>query len=90
MLVSYVTVVVKCDTQQVLILMLCLLSKFAEVRHESWMNKISQLLHFLIVSLNSVMVSLTRWLNTFSRDYRYVSRVLAVEKKQLKVKLLYQ
>ncbi|XP_052124815.1 piezo-type mechanosensitive ion channel component isoform X3 [Frankliniella occidentalis] len=54
------------------------------VRQESWLSKISQLLHFLIVSLNSIMVSLTRWLNTFSRDYRYVSRVLAVEKKLLK------
>ena len=57
---------------------------FLVTRHESWLRKISELLRFLILSLNSVMVSLTRWLNTFSRDYRYVSRVLAVEKKLLK------
>ena len=40
---------------------------------------------FLWAILNSSMVSMTRYLNRFSSDYRYIRKVLAKEKKILKV-----
>lgn len=40
---------------------------------------------FMIEFINSAMVSATRYLNKFSRDYRYIRKVLAKEKKILKV-----
>ncbi|KAF7992315.1 hypothetical protein HCN44_001640 [Aphidius gifuensis] len=41
---------------------------------------------FMIEFINSAMVSATRYLNKFSRDYRYIRKVLAKEKKILKAK----
>lgn len=38
-----------------------------------------------VAFMNSSTTTLTRKLNTISRDYRYVIRTLAVEKKTLKV-----
>jgi hypothetical protein len=35
------------------------------------------------------MVTLTRHLNHFSRDYRYVMQVLTMEKKELKVRVYF-
>lgn len=45
---------------------------------------------FLIVMINSTFISMTRYLNRFSRDYRYIRKVLTKEKKLLKVHELYQ
>ncbi|XP_063977086.1 piezo-type mechanosensitive ion channel component isoform X4 [Diachasmimorpha longicaudata] len=41
---------------------------------------------FILEFINSSMVSATRYLNKFSRDYRYIRKVLAKEKKILKAK----
>jgi hypothetical protein len=40
---------------------------------------------FVWAFIQSSMVSMTNFLNKYSRDYRYVIRVLAKEKKFLKV-----
>ncbi|XP_015610142.1 piezo-type mechanosensitive ion channel component isoform X3 [Cephus cinctus] len=51
-------------------------------------KKISILTYFKFAwaFLNSSMVSMTRYLNQYSRDYRYIRKVLAKEKKILKGK----
>ncbi|XP_076169043.1 piezo type mechanosensitive ion channel component isoform X2 [Ptiloglossa arizonensis] len=41
---------------------------------------------FLLVMINSTLTSMTKYLNRFSRDYRYIRKVLAKEKKLLKAK----
>nr|XP_031827665.1 piezo-type mechanosensitive ion channel component isoform X1 [Nomia melanderi] len=41
---------------------------------------------FLVVMINSGLTSMTKYLNRFSRDYRYIRKVLAKEKKLLKAK----
>ncbi|KYM80686.1 Protein PIEZO1 [Atta colombica] len=41
---------------------------------------------FLLVMINSTLTSMTKYLNRFSYDYRYIRRVLAKEKKILKAK----
>ncbi|XP_078033569.1 piezo type mechanosensitive ion channel component isoform X1 [Augochlora pura] len=41
---------------------------------------------FLIVIINSGLTTMTKYLNRFSRDYRYIRKVLAKEKKVLKAK----
>ncbi|XP_026674428.1 piezo-type mechanosensitive ion channel component isoform X4 [Ceratina calcarata] len=43
-------------------------------------------LKFLMVMINSTLTSMTRYLNKFSRDYRYIRKVLTKEKKALKAK----
>lgn len=40
---------------------------------------------FLLVMINSTLTSMTKYLNRFSYDYRYIRKVLAKEKKVLKV-----
>lgn len=40
---------------------------------------------FLLVMVNSTLTSMTKYLNQFSHDYRYIRKVLAREKKTLKV-----
>lgn len=40
---------------------------------------------FLLVMVNSALTSMTTYLNRFSRDYRYIRKVLLKEKKLLKV-----
>lgn len=40
---------------------------------------------FLFVMINSTLTSMTKYLNRFSHDYRYIRKVLAIEKKNLKV-----
>lgn len=52
---------------------------------ESLLNKVITFIKFLYAFVNSCMVTMTRYLNKFSRDYRYVMRTLAIEKKLLKV-----
>lgn len=49
--------------------------------------KVSFLTYFRFIwaFINSTMVSMTRYLNRYSNDYRYVRKVLAKEKKLLKV-----
>ncbi|CAL1685707.1 unnamed protein product [Lasius platythorax] len=41
---------------------------------------------FLLVMINSTLTSMTKYLNRFSHDYRYIRKVLAREKKTLKAK----
>ncbi|XP_043598036.1 piezo-type mechanosensitive ion channel component isoform X4 [Bombus pyrosoma] len=41
---------------------------------------------FIIVMVNSTLTSMTKYLNRFSRDYRYIRKVLTKEKKVLKTK----
>ncbi|XP_076679384.1 piezo type mechanosensitive ion channel component isoform X2 [Andrena cerasifolii] len=41
---------------------------------------------FLLVMVNSALTSMTTYLNRFSRDYRYIRKVLSKEKKLLKAK----
>ena len=48
-------------------------------------DRIHLALLFIWAFIQSTMVSLTNFLNRYSRDYRYVLRVLAQEKKYLKV-----
>nr|CAH7742358.1 unnamed protein product [Callosobruchus chinensis] len=48
-------------------------------------RKILQILLFIWAFLESSMISLTNFLNRYSRDYRYVLKVLSKEKKILKV-----
>ncbi|XP_016841730.1 piezo-type mechanosensitive ion channel component isoform X3 [Nasonia vitripennis] len=50
--------------------------------------KVSFLTYFRFIwaFINSTMVSMTRYLNRYSNDYRYVRKVLAKEKKLLKAK----
>lgn len=46
---------------------------------------------FLLVMINSALTSMTKYLNQYSNDYRYIRKVLAKEKKNLKVqKLLFK
>uniref|UniRef100_A0A8D9ARX6 Piezo-type mechanosensitive ion channel component n=1 Tax=Cacopsylla melanoneura TaxID=428564 RepID=A0A8D9ARX6_9HEMI len=52
----------------------------------SWWHKLMVSLRFAMTFINSVMVTMTRWLNKLSRDYRYVIRTLSMEKKILKNK----
>ncbi|KAK7789716.1 hypothetical protein R5R35_007290 [Gryllus longicercus] len=49
-------------------------------------HKIVTFLKFAWAFVESAMVSMTIYLNRFSRDYRYVRKVLTVEKKMLKEK----
>lgn len=43
---------------------------------------------FLLVMINSTLTSMTKYLNRFSYDYRYIRKVLAKEKKILKVHII--
>ncbi|CAH1388772.1 unnamed protein product [Nezara viridula] len=47
-------------------------------------SKIISVIKFIIAFINSIMVTLTVYLNKFSRDYRFVMKTLTIEKKQLK------
>lgn len=48
----------------------------------------STYLKFLLVMINSTLTSMTKYLNRFSHDYRYIRKVLAKEKKILKVHII--
>ncbi|CAG4944089.1 unnamed protein product [Colias eurytheme] len=54
--------------------------------NETWMDKVKGLLDTVNAFISSILVSLTRHLMKYSRDYRYVSRTLSIEKKILKEK----
>lgn len=45
---------------------------------------------FLLVMINSTLTSMTKYLNRFSHDYRYIRKVLAKEKKILKVQIIFK
>ncbi|KAK2582220.1 hypothetical protein KPH14_004571 [Odynerus spinipes] len=47
---------------------------------------VSTYFKFIWVMVNSTLISMTTYLNQFSRDYRYIRKVLAKEKKVLKGK----
>ncbi|XP_077295229.1 piezo type mechanosensitive ion channel component [Arctopsyche grandis] len=51
---------------------------------ETLWNKLCKYLAFAWAFVESFLISLTRWLNRFSRDYRYVAKVLTKEKILLK------
>lgn len=52
---------------------------------KSFSKKIKENILLFMAFVNSSTTTLTRKLNKISRDYRYVIRTLAVEKKTLKV-----
>lgn len=52
---------------------------------KSFSKKIKENISLFMAFVNSSTTTLTRKLNKISRDYRYVIRTLAVEKKTLKV-----
>lgn len=52
---------------------------------KSFSKKIKENIYLFMAFVNSSTKTLTRKLNKISRDYRYVIRTLAVEKKTLKV-----
>lgn len=52
---------------------------------KSFSQKIKENVNLFMAFVNSSTTKLTKKLNTISRDYRYVIRTLAVEKKTLKV-----
>lgn len=52
---------------------------------KSFSKKIKENISLFMKFVNSSTTTLTRKLNKISRDYRYVIRTLAVEKKTLKV-----
>ncbi|XP_038211570.1 piezo-type mechanosensitive ion channel component-like [Zerene cesonia] len=54
--------------------------------NETWMDKLKGLLDTVSAFISSILVSLTRHLMKYSRNYRYVSRTLSIEKKILKEK----
>ncbi|CAF4785187.1 unnamed protein product [Pieris macdunnoughi] len=63
------------------------LDEFAPMpESETWMDKIKGYLDTAGALVSSFLVSITRHLMKYSRDYRYVSRTLSVEKKILKEK----
>ncbi|XP_046824974.1 piezo-type mechanosensitive ion channel component isoform X4 [Vespa crabro] len=47
---------------------------------------ISTYFQFFLVMVNSTLISMIKYLNQFSRDYRYIRKILALEKKLLKEK----
>ncbi|CAK1550113.1 unnamed protein product [Leptosia nina] len=53
---------------------------------ETWMDKLKGYIDTAGAFIASLLVSVTRHLMKYSRDYRYVSRTLSVEKKILKEK----
>ncbi|XP_034951283.1 piezo-type mechanosensitive ion channel component isoform X2 [Chelonus insularis] len=63
-------------------------SSTPEDNKEQMKTRISILTYFkfFIELINSFMISATKYLNKFSRDYRYIRRVLAKEKTNLKAK----
>lgn len=56
---------------------------------KSFSKKIRDIINLFMSFVNSSTTTLTRKLNKISRDYRYVIRTLAVEKKTLKVFILF-
>ncbi|XP_063891360.1 piezo-type mechanosensitive ion channel component isoform X3 [Helicoverpa armigera] len=56
------------------------------VHEETTMDKVKQFGETAWAFISSLLVSLTRHLMKFSRDYRYVSKTLSIEKKILKEK----
>ena len=61
----------------------------AKTKGQAAEDKVSFFTYFKFIwaFLNSTMVSMTRCLNRYSNDYRYVRKILAKEKKLLKVRL---
>ncbi|XP_071867863.1 piezo type mechanosensitive ion channel component isoform X7 [Bombus fervidus] len=57
-----------------------------ETREDEQKVSIATYFKFVIVMINSTLTSMTKYLNRFSRDYRYIRKVLTKEKKVLKTK----
>ena len=53
-------------------------------RKESLFTKVKNWFSILVLFIESALISMTAKLNSLSRDYRYVSRRLSVEKRYLK------
>ncbi|XP_052758554.1 piezo-type mechanosensitive ion channel component [Galleria mellonella] len=53
---------------------------------ETWFDKLKHYLETAWAFISSFLISLTRHLMKYSRDYRYVSRTLSIEKRILKEK----
>ncbi|XP_050670448.1 piezo-type mechanosensitive ion channel component, partial [Leptidea sinapis] len=52
---------------------------------ETWMDKLKGFSETVLAFISSFLTSITRYLMRYSRDYRYVSKMLSIEKKILKV-----
>ncbi|KAG5890381.1 hypothetical protein JTB14_029746 [Gonioctena quinquepunctata] len=65
------------------------LSDITDDGHHTTGQKILSFLQFIWAFIDSAMVSLTNFLNRRSRNYRYVLKILAKEKKILKEKTTY-
>ncbi|XP_033346371.1 piezo-type mechanosensitive ion channel component isoform X8 [Bombus vosnesenskii] len=57
-----------------------------ETQEDEQKVSIATYFKFIIVMINSTLTSMTKYLNRFSRDYRYIRKVLTKEKKVLKTK----
>lgn len=57
-----------------------------ETQEDEQKVSIATYFKFIIVMINSTLTSMTKYLNRFSRDYRYIRKVLTKEKKVLKVR----
>ncbi|XP_050591070.1 piezo-type mechanosensitive ion channel component isoform X11 [Bombus affinis] len=57
-----------------------------ETQEDEQKVSIATYFKFIIVMVNSTLTSMTKYLNRFSRDYRYIRKVLTKEKKVLKTK----
>lgn len=53
--------------------------------NETWFDKVRNIIETIWVFTESILVSITRHLMKYSRDYRYISKTLSIEKKALKV-----
>lgn len=60
--------------------------KEEETQEDEQKVSIATYFKFIIVMVNSTLTSMTKYLNRFSRDYRYIRKVLTKEKKVLKVR----
>ncbi|XP_048267513.1 piezo-type mechanosensitive ion channel component isoform X9 [Bombus terrestris] len=60
--------------------------KEEETQEDEQKVSIATYFKFIIVMVNSTLTSMTKYLNRFSRDYRYIRKVLTKEKKVLKTK----
>ncbi|XP_025831153.1 piezo-type mechanosensitive ion channel component [Agrilus planipennis] len=64
-------------------------TKMEEGEQTTFERKLLNMLKFIRIFLNSILISCTRFLNGHSKDYRYVLKVLNKEKKILKEKTEY-
>lgn len=65
------------------------ISELTEPRQETFCQRMANYLLFAWLFIESSMVSLTQFLNKYSKDYRYVMKTLSKERKILKERTTY-